>query len=246
MKKFLTLIILALFLLNSCTTETPPSYTVGLDPLWYSMDIPEREKNLLGFTSDILKEISLSQKINIEILLRNWDNLIDGLKEKKYQGILSTLYPYSFYLNKYDFSDLFLATGPVLVVPSHSSVTSLEGLIDKQIGVQEGSEGALIIKMQPHILMRNYTSIPQALNALSNGEIDGAIVNILAAEAYCKDLYFEKLKILPPILNDQGIRLLTLHNQNRKFIEKFNMGLKKMHKNGKYKELQQKWSLGPT
>lgn len=241
MKKILILI--SILLLSSCGSAPPPSYQIAIDPQWYSMNIKGKEQNITGFATDILKEISLNQKIHLELITRNWDNLTEGLKQKKYEAILSNLYPYVFNLKKYSFSDLFLATGPVLVVPISSSIHSLDQMGGKEIAIQAGSEGAALLAPHGDILTRTYESIPQALNALSKGEVDGAIVHILQAKAYCKDLYQGVLKMATKPLNAQGIRLLTVYDQNPLLLEHFNAGLKTLHHNGKYEKLLEKWSL---
>lgn len=243
MKKILILLALTVFALTSCGSGTAPSYHIALDPNWYSLDVKSREKNLVGFTTDVLKEISVNKNIELELVMRNWDNLTDGLKHKKYEGIFATIYPYLFNLKKYDFSDLFLATGPVLVTRVDTLGDSLDSFSGKEIGVQAGSDGGNLIETHKGIVMRTYESIPQALNDLARGEIDGAIVPVLTAQAYTKDLYQDKLKIATSPLNDQGIRLLTLHEQNESLIKQFNAGLKELHSSGKYRELLQKWSL---
>lgn len=244
MKKIPSLLLFFFLLLaSSCSNEKQTSYQIALDPQWYSLDVKGREQNLVGFMTEILKEISLNKKINVELVMRNWNNLTEGLKKNQYDAILSPIYPYLFNLKKYDFSHLILATGPVLIVPANSSIHSLEELSGKTVAIQIGSEGAILLEKNPEILPRAYESIPQALNHLASGEIDGAIVNILAAQAYCKDLYQGILKIATPPLNDQGIRLLTLHENNEHLIKLFNQGLIELNETGKYQELLQKWSL---
>lgn len=242
MKKILGLLLVFLFLLAGCGKSKPP-YRIGVDPQWYSLDIQGRKKNLQGFTNDILKEIGASQKISIVVVSRNWDNLTDGLRSKNYDAMLSTIYPYVFNLDKYDFSDLFIPTGPVLVLPYNSTKKSLEDLKGKLIGFQRGSEAMASLQYHHAFIPRIYDSVPQAFNDVVNGNIDGAVVDLLTAQAFCQDLYNRQLKIVMPPFNDQGVRLLTLHGQNDNLLKQFNDGLRKLQKSGRYDELQMKWSL---
>jgi polar amino acid transport system substrate-binding protein len=243
MKKIITLLSLITCLLSSCGKKEGPAFSVALDPQWSTLEVKGRQQNLMGFTTDVFKEMAKQQNVRFELVSRNWDNLTDGLLQKKYDAMLSTIYPYVFNLQKYDFSDLFLSTGPVLVVRVNSPFTSLDMFKGKEIGIQAGSPTSLLIEIDTSILPRTYESVPQALNAVLNGEIEGALVDVLIAQAYCNDLYKDRLKISTIPLNDQGMRLLTLHEKNGALIEYFNAGLKALEKSGKYQELQQKWAL---
>jgi polar amino acid transport system substrate-binding protein len=239
MKKILILLVL---LLNCCTNKETFSYRIALDPLWTTTGLKGREQNLNGFTSDVFKEISKQQNIQIQLVMRNLNNLVDGLTQKKYEGMLSTIHPYLFNLQTYDFSELFLTTGPVLVVATHSPYTSLKTFEGKEIGLISGSNNEVFLE-DPLILPRFFDSVPQALNAVANGEIEGALIEGLIAQTYCNDLYQHKLKITSEPLNTNGIRLLTVHGENGLLIEQFNKGLEALHASGQFQKLQQKWFL---
>lgn len=240
MKKLLFL--LATLFLTSCSKEPPTPFSVGIDPYWTSLNLKGREQNLLGFTEDLFKEISNKQGINLILVTRNWDNLLDGLQKNQYEAMLSTLYPYIFNLSTYDFSDLILGTGPAIVVPVQSKITSLAELEGKMVGVQQGSESSVLLDKYPTVLPRTYLSVAQALQDVASGTIEAAIVNELTAQAFCQDLYAGRLKVLTP-LNDQGIRIVTLHDQHKELLSKFNEGLHAAKANGTYRSLQEKWSI---
>jgi polar amino acid transport system substrate-binding protein len=99
------------------------------------------------------------------------------------------------------------------------------------------------LEKYPGILIRTYDSIPKALNAILNGTIDGAIVDILSAVAYCQDLYQGKLKIVTDPLNNEGLRMLSLHDQSQDLILHFNRGIEKLKSSGAYDKLLVKWNL---
>ena len=50
--------------------------------------------NVSAFTDDLLKEISQLEGIYFEKITMSWDNLVNGLQEEKYDGMISTIYPY--------------------------------------------------------------------------------------------------------------------------------------------------------
>jgi polar amino acid transport system substrate-binding protein len=243
MQKIFSILASILLLLSACGKNEGPLYRIGIDPTWYSLDLKGKEKNLLGFSTELLKEISEIEKINIELITRSWDNLVQGLEEKNYEGILSTIRPYLFNLKKYDFSAVYLATGPVLILSTASHFTSIEEMKGKEVGMLRGSQDEIFLKQYPTILTRTFDSIPEMLTAVAKGNIDGALVNVLTARAYIQDLYHGQLKIVTPPLDNEGLRLITLHDQVPALIKKFNEGLEKAKEKGIYKQLAQKWAL---
>ncbi len=218
-------------------------WTVAIDPSWYPMNFMGRDKQILGFTTELLQEVAHLQKIKVAKVQENWDNLLSNLQKEKYDAILSSMQPYIFYEKQYDFSHPFLLTGPVLVLPEDSKVTSFEQLSGKEVAVISGTADALLIEKFPGIIIRTFDSIPDAFNAMVMGHIDGAVVDGLQASAYCDDLYHGQLKVVGAPLTDQGLRMIALHDKALPLIEAFNATIDKLKKSGKFAELSSKWGL---
>ena len=234
-----------LFLLSACDMSSFSSskYKVALDPTWEALNLPGREIALRAFSVELIEEIGKIEKINISVYDRSWSDLIPALQHKDYNGILSNIEPYIFHEKTYNFSNPYLLIGPVLVMPTGATVSSIEALVGKEIAVIRGSQGSLILEKYPGVLQRNYESVPQALNAVVAGVVSGAIVDALNAHAYCTNLYQGQLMIALSPLNQEGLRLIALHGEDPRLIEAFNKGLKALKKNGTYKRLTQKWNL---
>jgi polar amino acid transport system substrate-binding protein len=237
-------VIACLFLFGSCGSNKPNTgYLIGIDANWYPLDFMGKEKNIYAFSNELLQEIAKKTSMKISTIQMNWDNLFPGLQKEQCDAVLSSLYPYLFNKKKYDFSDLYLNTGPVLVVPYSSKATSLDMLNGKEIAVQADSSDADFLEIHPGIIIRTYDTIPNALNAIVEENLDGALVDVLIAESYCQDIYHGQLKIATPPLNDAGLRLVALHGHDATLIKNFNKGLKELKHSGEYKKLQKKWSL---
>lgn len=218
-------------------------YKIALDPSWYSLALPGQESNLTAFTCELLEALSKIERISIGIYQKSWNNLVWDLQEGEYDAICTTMQPYIFYEKLYTFSDLYLMTGPVLVTSIKSPYTSLSQFSDLELGIQEGSNGAVLLEKYPRIIQRTYNSIPAALLDLQKGAIQGALIDILAAKAYTQDLFQGQLKISSPILVQEGIRLVGLKPSSEKLMQIFNRGLIRLKKNGTYTILAKKWNL---
>ncbi|MCI0382768.1 MAG: transporter substrate-binding domain-containing protein [Chlamydiae bacterium] len=235
---------LCLILFFGCSKQKKShDFLIGIDPYWYPLEIAGREKNILAFSSELLSEIAKSKNIKIALITMNWDNLLWGLNHGKYEGILSSMQPYLFYEKKYQFSDLYLPTGPVLILPYDARISSLEKMKGKEVGVIRGSPASLLLQTFPGIILRSYNSIPETFNDILIQTIDGAVIDLLPAQAYVRDLYHNQLKIASPSLDNQGLRLITLQCQTGALIKIFNEGLKELRKSGKYEKMVKKWGL---
>lgn len=245
-KNIIFIFSIILFLYGCSAKKSSQGYQIGVDPTWYPLNFTGRETNVLAFSIELLQEIAKKEDLQLSIVSMNWNNLVWGLTTKKYDAILSSIYPYVFYEKKFHFSNVYLPTGPVIVVPEQSKIKKLDDLKGKRVGILQGSPAALFLQKYPDLLLQSYDTMPETLNALENMYIDTAVLDVLPAQSYVRDLYSGKLKILSPPLNDQGLRLITLDTKKEKLVDKFNSGLKKLQKNGRYEELLKKWGLSDS
>ncbi len=240
----LLLLLLCALAVCSCSSKKNRSgYEIGIDTSWYPLQVPGQEKNILAFSVELLVEIAKKEHLQLAITSANWNNLVQGLNEKKYDAILASMPRYNFNLKAYSFSDPYLMTGPVLVVPANSTIKSAKQLQDKAVGIVKGSSAALLLESAPGVILRNYDSIADALANLADEQIEAAAVDAIIAQDYMRNFYPQTLKIIAPPLNDDGLRLITLHNAAPKLIHRFNQGLAAYKKSGEYDKLLQKWGL---
>ncbi len=232
-----------LFLLSCGGKGKNYDYQIAFDPTWFALEMPGRENNLTAFTAELVEAIGKAERVSIGVYDRSWNNLMYALQKEECDAICSTMQPYLFYEKLYNFSDLYLMTGPVLVTPVKSPVLPLEKMNRKIIAVQRESNGAIILEKYPEIILRTYDSIQQALIDTTHGVIDGAVVDVLSAEAFTQDLFNDQLKISSAPLTQEGIRILALKNHTPELIRIFDRGLAKLKADGTYAKLAKKWNL---
>ncbi|MBI3236905.1 MAG: transporter substrate-binding domain-containing protein, partial [Chlamydiales bacterium] len=204
-----------------------------------------KENNLTAFSTELFQKIGEKDKISFSQVSVSWDVLMEGLQKGQYVAILHSMTPYNFNQTTYDFSQVYLQTGPVLVTTVKSPFTSLESLERKEVGVIGGSSGVLILEKHPAILIRSYDSAAKMLNDILLENIDAALLDALTASSYCQGLYFGKLKIVTEPFNDAGLRLITLHDRAPELIESFDRGLYALQDSEEYGKLLKKWGFSP-
>jgi polar amino acid transport system substrate-binding protein len=242
--KLVIVLLSCLFFLGCGGKSRSADYEIAFDPAWYSLQAPGREANITAFTVELIEMIGKLERISINVSQRSWSNLMYGLQEADYQAICSTMQPYLFYEKLYDFSNIFLMTGPVLVTSKKSVPATLDQMSGKIIGIVQGSNGAIILEKYPNIVQRTYDSVQDALSDTAQGDIDGTISDILTAEAFTRDQFQQKLKISSAPLTQEGVRIISLRGRSGRLIEIFNRGLMRLKENGSYAALAKKWDLG--
>ncbi|NGX37747.1 MAG: Arginine-binding extracellular protein ArtP [Chlamydiae bacterium] len=237
---------LLLFALFSCDGKrTPSTYEIGIDPSWYPLQVPGQEKNILAFSIELLTTIAKKEDLQLAVMQRNWDNLLWGLRAEKYPAALSTMRPYTFYQKEYSFSQAYLMTGPVLVVPKNAKAKNIDDMQGKEMGVVRGSSAALLLQTVPGVMLQGYDSIATTLEALDQQQVDGAVIEVLMAQDYVRNLYADTLKVVGLPMSDEGLRLVSLFHYAPQLMERFDKGLMKMKKSGEYDNLLTKWGLSP-
>src|SRR3990167_2082609 len=126
--------LISLICLFGCSSASTP-HRVGIDPSFFPLDVAGKDANVYAFTNELLQEIGRLKRLNIERINTNWDSILFGLQEEKYDAIISSMRPYVYNLGKYRFSAIFLPSGPILVVPINSSVSSLADLKNEMVAV---------------------------------------------------------------------------------------------------------------
>lgn len=233
------LIFFLLFLAIGCQSSFRSSIRVAVDPNWGNADFGLQAPYINGYIQDSLLKFSKYGGIDFVLIERNSDDLLSGLEKGEYDAVLTTLLPHEYYLARYSFSESFLDIGPVLVVQKGSSFDELSDLKNQAVGIIEDDPGALILEKDPSILIRKYSSIPALLNAVVEGQIEGALLDQLKASSFTADLYPGSLHITGKPLNKEAIRLVGVKGK----LNRFNREFSSFRKRDTLKELQKKWQL---
>lgn len=231
--------------LRSCTKPLFGTvYRIARDVDIQAYQFLDKEKNILGFTDELLVAIAKDDGIEIQFFNAFATNLFQGLKLGYYDAIISNLRPTSILRESFVFSDPYFLLGPVLIVPASSNVTSLQQMENKVIGIEGGTSVVFDVETYPSIVIVPYDNVFSALDTLVAGKIDGVIMGALSAHVYIPNLYPGKLKIATEPLTKEGLRLIAKKGaEGEQFIEVFNKGLAQYKEDGQYEKLITHWGL---
>lgn len=244
--KIRLLLILSCLLFSFGCNKKQEVYRIGIDSSWYPLELAGQEGYLMAFAIDLLVEVAKKEKLQLSVLPLSWDNLFQALREERVDAVLSSLQPYSFNIKEYTFSEPFLHTGPILVVPKDSPHTKIDELENKEIAIVQNSNAGVLLQKYPKISIKSYESIPHALSAVTHELSDAAALSLLITQNYVRDLFSNELKMVNTPLNDEGVRLITLYKKKPNLVRQFNQGIKTLQKGGHYHTLLEKWGLSPN
>lgn len=253
-KIYLSLIIGAIFLFavswlvfriaSKVPVEEDRLYIIGRDSTWYPIDLRGKEKNMVGFSNDLVRAIGEEQGFRPRIIEVGPNALFDGLDLKRYDAVLSSFTPTVMNRRFYGFSDPFYLVGPVLVVPVESEAKSLEDMAGKIIGIERRALQVFNIPKPRDVVIIPYDTAAIALEYLDEQVVDGVIVNALMAHVNTEGFYAGRLKVATSPFTNKGLRLITRNEpKSLLLISRFNKGLEKIKTNGRYDQLIQSWGL---
>lgn len=212
------------------------NYSLGRDPTWFPLDLKEKNANVNLFINLLFEKFQELRNESFTFIEMSPLDIIEGLKKKKYDGILTTLLPSHDIFSEYDFSDLLLFLGNVLVLPLNSSSKELSDLCGKIVGIS-AYDSTAVLQKYPFIIAKPYENMASSLEDLSQGRLDGVIMDVLDAKSIISHLYPSSLRIENQQLNDQGIRLMVKKNDHHKMMMNLNLDLHDIKKNGHYEEV---------
>ncbi len=218
-------------------------YVIARDPTWYPLNLMGKDKTVLAFTSDLLSTIAKRRDVRIELINVSSNYLFEGLNEKDYGSVISSLTPNPLNNQYYNFSNPFFFVGPVLIVPADSDIDSLTAMHNRVIGVRrDANVNFNITKYDAYY--KPYDSMTMAFEDLYRDRIDGIILPVLQAYTYIDTFHKGRFKVVTSPLDDQGLRLVSRQTYLSEFlIEEFNAGFQELIDDGTYQALCNKWGL---
>lgn len=143
---------------------------------------------LVGFDIDIAKALCAEMKRECEIVAQDWDGIIPGLVNNKYDAIVASMSITAERLEAIDFTDPYYSNY-LSVLGSEGSDLSLDGLGKVAIGAQRSTVGSQWAEdaYGSRSDVRLYDTNPAAVSDLEAGRIQAVVMDFLpAAEVIAK------------------------------------------------------------
>ena len=202
-----------------------------------------RTGELVGFDIDLIKAICEELEVKCEFIVVPFDGIISGLKNNKYDAIISSFTITPEREKIVDFSQPYYQAGQSIAVrEDDQKIKSLDDLIGKTIGVQLGTTGEILAKKIEGAEIISYDNIGAAFIDMDNHKLDAVINDKPTSEMIIA--LKGKAKIVGETLTSENYGIAVRKGEKR-LLDTINNSLDKLQASGKIQKINEKWFLSP-
>ena len=240
---FITMIAVVATLAFAGGASEKTEYVFGADATWPPFEFIDEKGNLTGFDVELVELIG--EKVNMNFVAKNipWDTIFAGLLNGQYDGVASGVTVTEERMKTIDFSTVYAQVGQVVIVPMDSTITGINDLEGKKVGVQIGTTGDFALD-DYNTDTKKYDDIGLAIEDMLNGNISAAVCDSLIANSFVlkNDKYSSLIKIVGDKFTTEDYAI-GVKKGNTELLEKINEGLALAEADGSLQALKEKWGL---
>ena len=226
--------------------------TVGSDLTYPPYAYLQKDKPS-GFDAEIGNSLAESMNREADFKDTRFEQLIPGLKSKRFDVIISSLYITAERAKLIDYVPYFM-TGTSIIVPSSGdfSPRTPADLCGKRVGSIKGSailpsllgkvSDACVANGDDKLIVREFPTDPEATQALLSGNVDvqmtEAAVAKVAVDKTGERLEISSTELLYPIAVGIGV-----NKGNDEVVQAVKQALAKMKKSGEYEKILAKYNV---
>jgi len=212
----------------------------GYPPFNYLND----EGDVIGFDVEVGQEIADRLGMELDYVTTSWDGIIEGLRARRYDGILGSMAITDEREEQVDFSIPYYYSGAQVFVLKDSGIESVEDLDSSHIvGLVTGTtfeQDAVTLGVQAKL----YEDDNQTLLELINGRNDGVLTDrVVGLNAALQMRGGENVTPLGSVLRAE-VMGIAFHEDDDDLRERVNAALQDMHDDGTLSEISAKWFNG--
>ncbi|WP_134702651.1 basic amino acid ABC transporter substrate-binding protein [Ammoniphilus sp. YIM 78166] len=254
MKKFSVLgIICALALtITACGGGSQPAETgaqpakkiiVGTNAAFAPFEFMDKGQ-IVGFDIDLLAEVMKEAGLEHEVKNMGWDPMLAAVQGKEVDMAIAAVTINEKRKETYDFSSPYFESTHMILVPEGSTIANANDLLDKKIGVQNGTTGqaaveGLIGAENPNI--KKFEDNVVAIMELLNGGVEAVVTDNTVVNEYLKNNPNQKVKGIEDTQVFESEFYGMLFPKDSELRAQMDAGLQKVIESGKYTEIYKKW-----
>ncbi|KQL50226.1 amino acid ABC transporter substrate-binding protein [Brevibacillus choshinensis] len=197
-----------------------------------------KDGQLTGFDIEIGEEIAKRLGLKANAVTSPFSGIIAGVQQGRYDAAIASHVITEDRKQKIDFSDSYYLSGGQLFIRPDSNITKLEELKGKEVAVALGTTHEKIARQYTENI-KTYDSDVTALRALEQGKHDVVITDNIVGELAISQRGLKIRKSGAALTEEQhGI---AVRKGNTELLNKINDALKRMHEDGTYEKLSEKY-----
>ena len=230
---------------SSSKNDADVTITIGTSPDYAPYESLNKKGEIVGFDVDMAKlfEGYLSdmegKTYSLEFKQMDFDNIVTQIQGDQIDlGISGFTYSED---RVVEWSDPYLGTQQVAVVPNGSSITSNDQLVGKKLAAQTGATGEQAAKEVENADVVSMKNVQDIFNGLASNQYDAAIVDLGVAQQYVSSGNFTQLN--GSLMDEKNY--VIAKKGNTKMIKLMNKCIKKFVASKDYDKLCKKYDLSP-
>ncbi len=242
------LAVLIAFSTTAAYSQEAKKIRIGVEGAYPPFSQIDTDGKLKGFDIDIANALCAELKAECVMVQQEFDAMIPGLLSRKIDAVIASMSITEERKKSVDFSDKYYQTPARFVAKAGSKLeVSVAGLKGKRIGVQRTTihdRFATATFTQSEIV--RYTKQDDAFLDLTAGRLDGALVDLMAANAgFLQTPAGKGFAFLGPIYSDPkffGVGAgIAVRKADIALRDRLNVAIKAIRANGVYKKIQDKY-----
>jgi len=244
MSRAVSFILAFLFICFSCEhIEHKATYRILRTGNWDQIALYGAEKNVLGFSDDLIYEIATREGFRVNLGGFDKQNILQALDIKEVDAVLTSVQPTPNRMLRYIFSDPYFSVGPVLMIRKDAAFKNLYDLSHRAVAYERSYTWPLTLPGASDCVFHPYDDILRAVEDVSRGVVDAVVLDAIVANRLAAGLYSNTLKVAGPPLIPLGLYLVVKKGKNEELIHLFNEELEKLKKEGLYSKMLFYWGL---
>lgn len=230
---------------KEASSNETKTLTVGISPDYAPYESLTTDNEIVGFDVDMvaLFEQYLTEDegvtYKLEFKQMDFDNIVTQIQGDQIDlGISGFTYAAD---RKVEWSDPYLGSSQVAVLPKGSSIKSVKDLQGKSLVAQTGATGEKAAKEVKGAKVTGLKNVQDIMNALSANQYDAAIVDLGVAKNYVTNGEFTMID--ESLLDEKNY--IIAKEGNTEVIEKINKCIAKFVASDDYTKLCEKYELTP-
>ena len=225
------------------------SITVGFDNTFVPMGFEEKNGDYAGFDIELAQYVSKKLGITVHFQPIDWDMKETELQNGTIDAIWNGYSATDERREKVAFTIPYMQNSQILVVKKTSGIHSVEDMMGKVLGAQNGSSGMLDFEEHPEVLKNRvkggdadqYQSVNEAIIDLKNDRIDALLIDRVYADYYLTtEGIADEYDTIPSGFESESFAV-GVRPADKKLLEALNQAFKELYQEGIFQQISQKW-----
>lgn len=218
--------------------------SVAVQAGWPPMEFLNDEGEVAGFSIDFVNAVAREAGFTVKYVIVPWERIFDGLLAGEYDAVASSVSITPERKAIMDFSMPYYEVQQTVIAPVDSNIRSLGDLSGKKLGVQADTTGHFTAVTLEGVEAAAFEEVEQALDALLNGLLDGAIVDDPIATSFIlesKDASRKMKVVLTIPTSEPEYYGIAVNKRNTGLLELLDAGITGVLEKGVDGDIRRKW-----